>query len=108
MRAGNLKNWKEYLPGAEKLAVTSGPRIEPENSLSQRSTASIKAMRAGNLKNWKEYLPGAEKLAVIPALPTKPGVGGDAGKGMADPWSSKLDAIRNEVKNLRGDLTGGG
>ena len=108
MRAGDTKNWKKYLPGAEKPAVTSGPRIEPENSLSQRSMASMKAMRAGNTKNWREYLPGAEKLAVIPALPTKPGVGGDAGKGMADPWSIKLDEIRNEVKNLRGDLTGGG
>jgi len=101
-----LKTEKEI--AREKQKALTAPRIEPENSLSQRSMARMKAMRAGNTKNWKEYLPGAEKLAVIPALPTKPGVGGDAGKGMADPWSSKLDEIRNEVKNLRGDLTGGG
>lgn len=119
--ADRLKGAKEVLKTEKEIAqekqnaLTAGakwrqsdPRIEPENSLSQRSMASMKAMRAGDLKNWKEYLPGAEKLAVIPALPTKPGVGGDAGKGMADPWSIKLDEIRNEVKNLRGDLTGGG
>lgn len=52
--------------------------------------------------------PGDIPAELIPALPTKPGVGGDAGKGVADPWSSKLDAIRDEVENLRGDLTGGG
>ena len=104
--ADRLKGAKEVLKTEKEIAQEK--QIKPENDLSQRSMASMKAMRAGDTKNWKKYLPGAEKLAVIPALPTKPGVGGDAGKGMADPWSSKLDAIRNEVKNLRGDLTGGG
>lgn len=104
--ADRLKGAKEVLKTEKEIAQEK--QIKPENDLSQRSMARMKAMRAGNLENWKEYLPGAEKLAVIPALPTKPGVGGDAGKGMADPWSSKLDAIRDEVKNLRGDLTGGG
>lgn len=52
--------------------------------------------------------PGDIPAELIPELPTNPGVGGDAGRGVADPWSIKLDAIRNEVKQLRGDLTGGG
>lgn len=74
--ADRLKGAKEVLKtekeiAQEKQKALTAPRIEPENSLSQRSMARMKAMRAGNTENWKEYLPGAEKLAVIPALPTK-------------------------------------
>ncbi|HRT22295.1 MAG TPA: hypothetical protein P5318_19470 [Candidatus Hydrogenedentes bacterium] len=45
----------------------------------------------------------------VPPLPQNPNAPGQPGGGAAaDPWSIKLDAIRNEVKQLRGDLTGGG
>ena len=53
--------------------------------------------------------PAPEFPAVVPPLPANPNAPGAGGRGgqAADPWGPKLDAIRQSVDALRGDLTGG-
>ena len=53
--------------------------------------------------------PAPEFPAVVPPLPADPNAPGAGGQGgqAADPWGPKLDAIRQSVDALRGDLTGG-
>ena len=90
---------------AEKLAVTSDPRIKPENDLLQRSMARMKAMRAGNLENWKEYLPGGFFGQDESPLRIAAGKAGPiAAPAAQDPVANALKSALSATENLLGGI----
>ncbi|HNS45435.1 MAG TPA: hypothetical protein PKH37_09420, partial [Alphaproteobacteria bacterium] len=103
--ADRLKGAKDLLEVEEKIKKVKTPDAWDERGW------RAKDPRKNVIDPWDALKkPAPEFPAVVPPLPANPNAPGQpgAGGGMADPWSSKLDAIRDEVNALRGDLTGGG
>ena len=103
--ADRLKGAKDLLEVEEKIKKVKTPDAWDERGW------RAKDPRKNVIDPWDALKkPAPEFPAVVPPLPANPNAPGQpgAGGGVADPWSSKLDAIRDEVEHLRGDLTGGG
>lgn len=97
--ADRLKGAKDLLEVEEKIKKVKTPDAWDERGW------RAKDPRKNVIDPWDALFP-----AVVPPLPANPNAPGGGGQGgqAADPWGPKLDAIRQSVDALRGDLTGGG
>jgi DNA repair exonuclease SbcCD ATPase subunit len=103
--ADRLKGAEDILAVEEEIAKVKSPDAWDQKGWKANDPRNKVVDPWEELKKKKPEFPSP-----VPPLPQNPDAPGQpgAGGGMADPWSSKLDAIRNEVEHLRGDLTGGG
>lgn len=103
--ADRLKGAKDLLEVEEKIKKVKTPDAWDERGW------QAKDPRKNVIDPWDALKkPAPEFPAVVPPLPANPNAPGGGGQGgqAADPWGPKLDAIRQSVDALRGDLTGGG